>query len=118
MKNVILTGDRPTGKLHIGHYVGSLKRRVELQNSGYDIVVVDNLSNSKKGVLSRIEAITGKPVRFYQADVLDREALREIFHLAAALGRAGRKRNGAGFAGNSGAGGRAARAYRRHRLRG
>lgn len=34
MKKVILTGDRPTGKLHIGHYVGSLKRRVELQNSG------------------------------------------------------------------------------------
>ena len=34
MKNLILTGDRPTGKLHIGHYVGSLKRRVELQNSG------------------------------------------------------------------------------------
>ena len=36
-KKIILTGDRPTGKLHIGHYVGSLKRRVELQNSGlYD----------------------------------------------------------------------------------
>lgn len=34
MANVILTGDRPTGKLHIGHYVGSLRRRVELQNSG------------------------------------------------------------------------------------
>lgn len=34
MGNIILTGDRPTGKLHIGHYVGSLKRRVELQNSG------------------------------------------------------------------------------------
>ena len=33
-KNVILTGDRPTGRLHLGHYVGSLKRRVELQNSG------------------------------------------------------------------------------------
>lgn len=33
-KKVILTGDRPTGKLHIGHYVGSLKNRVELQNSG------------------------------------------------------------------------------------
>ena len=31
---IILTGDRPTGKLHIGHYVGSLRRRVELQNSG------------------------------------------------------------------------------------
>ena len=34
MKKIILTGDRPTGKLHLGHYVGSLKRRVELQNSG------------------------------------------------------------------------------------
>lgn len=34
MGNIILTGDRPTGKLHIGHYVGSLRRRVELQNSG------------------------------------------------------------------------------------
>lgn len=34
MKKIILTGDRPTGKLHIGHYVGSLRRRVELQNSG------------------------------------------------------------------------------------
>ena len=34
MKNIILTGDRPTGRLHLGHYVGSLKRRVELQNSG------------------------------------------------------------------------------------
>ena len=39
MKNIILTGDRPTGRLHLGHYVGSLKRRVELQNSGlYDAV--------------------------------------------------------------------------------
>lgn len=34
MEKVILTGDRPTGRLHIGHYVGSLRRRVELQNSG------------------------------------------------------------------------------------
>ncbi|MDO4168762.1 MAG: tryptophan--tRNA ligase [Lachnospiraceae bacterium] len=34
MKKIILTGDRPTGRLHVGHYVGSLKRRVELQNSG------------------------------------------------------------------------------------
>ena len=34
MGKVILTGDRPTGKLHLGHYVGSLKRRVELQNTG------------------------------------------------------------------------------------
>ena len=34
MENIILTGDRPTGKLHIGHYVGSLRKRVELQNNG------------------------------------------------------------------------------------
>ena len=34
MKKVILTGDRPTGRLHVGHYVGSLSERVKLQNSG------------------------------------------------------------------------------------
>lgn len=41
MKKIILTGDRPTGRLHVGHYVGSLKRRVELQNSGeYDQIYI------------------------------------------------------------------------------
>ena len=41
MEKIILTGDRPTGKLHVGHYVGSLKRRVELQNSGeYDKIFI------------------------------------------------------------------------------
>ena len=41
MKQVILTGDRPTGRLHVGHYVGSLKERVKLQNSGdYDEVYI------------------------------------------------------------------------------
>ena len=41
MKKIILTGDRPTGRLHIGHYVGSLRGRVELQNSGeYDQIFV------------------------------------------------------------------------------
>ncbi len=41
MSKIILTGDRPTGKLHLGHYVGSLKRRVELQNSGeYDKIFI------------------------------------------------------------------------------
>ena len=34
MAKIILTGDRPTGRLHVGHYVGSLRRRVELQNTG------------------------------------------------------------------------------------
>lgn len=42
MGKIILTGDRPTGKLHLGHYVGSLKRRVELQNSGeYDDIFIE-----------------------------------------------------------------------------
>ena len=41
MDKIILTGDRPTGRLHLGHFVGSLRRRVELQNSGdYDKIYV------------------------------------------------------------------------------
>ena len=52
---------------------------VELQNAGYDVVVVDNLSNSNEKSLERVRAITGKPVSFYKADILDREALNEIF---------------------------------------
>ncbi len=58
MKKIILTGDRPTGKLHLGHYVGSLRRRVELQNSGeFDKIFVmiadaqaltDNADNPEK----------------------------------------------------------------------
>ena len=52
---------------------------VELQDAGYDVVVVDNLSNSSEKSLERVSAITGKPVTFYKADILDREALEEIF---------------------------------------
>jgi tryptophanyl-tRNA synthetase len=58
MEKIILTGDRPTGKLHIGHYAGSLKRRVELQNSGeFDQIYImvadaqaltDNFDNPSK----------------------------------------------------------------------
>ncbi|MCI8638181.1 MAG: tryptophan--tRNA ligase [Coprococcus sp.] len=58
MRQIILTGDRPTGRLHIGHYVGSLRRRVELQNSGvYDKIFImiadaqaltDNADNPEK----------------------------------------------------------------------
>ena len=41
MNEIILTGDRPTGRLHVGHYVGSLKERVALQNSGrYDEIFI------------------------------------------------------------------------------
>ncbi|MFQ9985259.1 MAG: UDP-glucose 4-epimerase GalE [Lachnospiraceae bacterium] len=52
---------------------------VELLNSGYDVVVVDNLCNSKEESIRRIEQITGKQVSFYKADLLDREALEHIF---------------------------------------
>lgn len=52
---------------------------VELQNAGYDVVVLDNLSNSSEVSLKRVEEITGKPVKFYKADILDREALEDIF---------------------------------------
>lgn len=52
---------------------------VELQQAGYDVVVVDNLSNASAKSLDRVSAITGKPVTFYQADILDREALEQIF---------------------------------------
>lgn len=59
-------------------YIGS-HTVVELQKEGYDVVVVDNLSNSSKQSLERVEKITGKPVAFYEADLLDREKLEEIF---------------------------------------
>ena len=52
---------------------------VELQNSGYEVVILDNLSNAKVGVLDRIEAITGKRPKFYEADIRDRAALENIF---------------------------------------
>ncbi len=51
---------------------------VELQNSGHDVVVVDNLSNSKEKSLKIVEKLTGKPVKFYKADILDTEKMSEI----------------------------------------
>ena len=65
MGKIILTGDRPTGRLHVGHYVGSLKRRVELQESGeYDEIYImiadaqaltENADNPEKGRLKIIQ---------------------------------------------------------------
>lgn len=52
---------------------------VELLESGYDVVVLDNLCNSSEKSLERVEQITGKKVTFYKADILDREALNKIF---------------------------------------
>ena len=51
----------------------------ELLDSGYEVVVIDNLCNSKKEVIDKIKEITNKNVSFYEADVCDKEALRTIF---------------------------------------
>lgn len=59
-------------------YIGS-HTVVELLNAGYEVIIVDNLSNSDKEVLTRIEDITGKKAKFYEADILDESALNEIF---------------------------------------
>ena len=52
---------------------------VELLDNGYDVVVVDNLVNSSSKSLDRVEQITGKKVKFYEVDILDREGLNKVF---------------------------------------
>ena len=59
-------------------YIGS-HTVVELLNIGKDVVVVDNLSNSSEKSLERVKEITGRDVKFYKADILDKAALEEIF---------------------------------------
>ncbi|MBQ1896051.1 MAG: UDP-glucose 4-epimerase GalE [Clostridia bacterium] len=59
-------------------YIGS-HTCVELLNEGYDVVVLDNLSNSSEVALERVEKITGKKVKFYKADILDVDALEKVF---------------------------------------
>ena len=59
-------------------YIGS-HTCVELLDAGYQIVVVDNLCNSSKESLKRVEQITGKPVKFYEADIADREMMNRVF---------------------------------------
>ena len=59
-------------------YIGS-HTCVELLNAGYDVVVVDNLVNSSAKALERVEQITGKSVKFYEVDLLDKCALEEVF---------------------------------------
>ena len=59
-------------------YIGS-HTCVELLNEGYEVVVVDNLYNSNKKALERVEAITGKKVTFYETDICDREGMNAIF---------------------------------------
>ncbi len=69
-KTILVTGG--TG------YIGS-HTVVELLNEGYNVIIIDNLYNSKKDVIDRIKEITGKDVIFYEGDVADRELLENIF---------------------------------------
>jgi UDP-glucose 4-epimerase len=59
-------------------YIGS-HTCVELLNAGNEIIVLDNLSNSKLEAVTRVREITGRDFRFYQADLLDREAVEAVF---------------------------------------
>ena len=59
-------------------YIGS-HTCVELLDAGYDVVVLDNLSNASEKSLDRVKALTGKEVKFYKGDILDRDILNEIF---------------------------------------
>ena len=71
MKNILVTGG--TG------YIGS-HTVVELLNLDYNVVIVDNLANSKKIVLDRIKTITGKMPKFYEGDIRDEKILDKIFN--------------------------------------
>lgn len=60
-------------------YIGS-HTCVELLNEAYDVVVLDNLSNSSEESLNRVKTITGKSLKFYKADLLDNEAIQAVFN--------------------------------------
>jgi Cd2+/Zn2+-exporting ATPase len=80
MKKIILTGDRPTGRLHVGHYVGSLRRRGELQNSGeYDkiyIMIADALRENAFEALEELRAQGAQNLVMLTGDV--RSASRRL----------------------------------------
>lgn len=59
-------------------YIGS-HTVIELQQAGYEVVVVDNLCNSSKKSLERVEAITGRSVKFYEIDVRDKDSMDKVF---------------------------------------
>ena len=69
MKNVLITG----GAGYIGSHTA-----VELLNKNYNVIVYDNLSNSSRISIDRVEEITGKKISFYEADILDKTKLKEV----------------------------------------
>lgn len=71
MQNILVTGG--------AGYIGS-HTCVELLNSGFGVIVADNLLNSNRESLSRVKKITGKDVKFYETDVRDRAAMEKIFN--------------------------------------
>ena len=86
--NILVTGG--------AGYIGS-HTCMELLNSGYGVVVVDNLCNSNPKSLERVEKLTGKKPKFYQGDVRDEALLRKIFaenEIAAVIHFAGLKEPG------------------------
>ena len=70
MKNVLITG----GAGYIGSHVA-----VELLNKNYKVIVYDNLTNSSKISVKRVEEITGKNIIFYEADILDEKKIKRSF---------------------------------------
>ena len=73
MEKIILTGDRPTGKLHIGHYVGSLRRRVELQNSGeFDKIFI---------MIADAQALTDNADNLHFSELNQEDLLWYSYHL-------------------------------------
>ena len=59
-------------------YIGS-HTCVELLNNGYEVIIVDNLCNSKEDVVNKIEEITNKKAKFYNEDCCNKEGLRKVF---------------------------------------
>ena len=70
MKTILVTGG--------AGYIGS-HTCIELALAGYDVVVVDNLSNSKTEAVRRVEKIVDKKIAFYKADICDKDAMRKVF---------------------------------------
>ena len=85
MKTILVTGG--------AGYIGS-HTTIELIEAGYDVVIVDNLYNSKTEAVRRVEQIVGRKVKFYKADVCDKDAMRKVFKendVAAVINFAGYK---------------------------